>query len=290
MSEEPRRAGRRGRPWGPLQGGTAEISELAQLLRNELDASGMTLGELYDRLVPEHFSSGHVPARSTLARRLSGHGLESDWEIVEAIIDVTSGPAPARPGVLLQARQLWNAARRNPTPAPTEDGTPDESPDGTPDRTPDGTPDERATEGRQAAARAATPVSFHGTTFHGSVNITNNTYYSAAEEPRQGRSTDGEALVEALVEAQRQVIDLQKELLASRRRLFGLADRLNRSHLALATVMRVLDEAPPGRAVDGLRREVAEALQQSDAEEEACDWEVLHHVTATPEELEKPEE
>ncbi|QLE73100.1 hypothetical protein FGW37_17215 [Streptomyces rectiverticillatus] len=259
MPEEPRRAGRRGRPWGPLQGGTAEINELARLLRHRLDAAGVTLGELYDQLTPDHFSIGHAPpARSTLARRLSGDGLERDWEIVEAIIDVTSNTAAEIEVARRQAQQLWEAARRNPAPAP-----------------PDADATTKAAAGDEVDAPAAAPVSFQGATFHGDVHITNNHY--TGEETRQ-QQPDGEALIEA----QRQVIDLQRELLASHRRLLEVADRLNHSHLALATVMRVLDEAPSSRVVDGLRREVAEALQQSAPEEAASALEALHRTGEQP--------
>ncbi|WP_144440888.1 hypothetical protein [Streptomyces roseifaciens] len=233
-------------------------------LRKRLDDAGVTLGELYDRLTPEHFTMGNPPARSTLARRLSGDGLERDWEIVEAIIDVTSDTAAEIEVALRHAQQLWEAARRNPAPEPPVEAATTEAAAGDEADAP-------------VEAPTAAPVSFKGATFHGDVHITNN-HYTGEETRQQQLPPDGAALIEA----QQQVIDLQRELLASHRRILELADRLSRSHRALATVMRVLDEAPSGRVVDGLRREVAEALQQSAPEEAASALEALHRTGEQP--------
>ncbi|MFI2033555.1 hypothetical protein ACH470_02455 [Streptomyces bottropensis] len=103
---------RRGRQWAPLQGSSAEANALAQLLRERTQAAGLTLNELYAKLTPEHFSTHRgLPSRATVGRRLSGERLESDWDVVEAVIDVTSRDQAECETHLTKARELWNKAQ-----------------------------------------------------------------------------------------------------------------------------------------------------------------------------------
>ncbi|MGW6704513.1 hypothetical protein ACWGDE_06440 [Streptomyces sp. NPDC054956] len=54
----------------------------------------MRVDDVLSQLTPEHFSSGRIPSRTTVAERLAGVGLDSDF--VEAIADVCSSSETAR--------------------------------------------------------------------------------------------------------------------------------------------------------------------------------------------------
>lgn len=128
MSETKRRVVvRRGRQWSPLQGGSPEANELAQLLRERIQEAGLSLNELYAKLTPEHFGDRGLPSRATVGRRLSGERLETDWEVVEAILDVTSRDHAEFEAQYATARQLWDTARHAPT-EPDDDEGPAEEP------------------------------------------------------------------------------------------------------------------------------------------------------------------
>ncbi|KNB52888.1 hypothetical protein [Streptomyces caatingaensis] len=197
---------RRGRPWGPLQGAGPAINDLAHLLRIRLDAAGLSLNDLYAQLVPENFRSGQVPSRSTIARRLSGVGLESDWDFVEAVVDLTTRDADECERVLRHARQFWDAANR--LPAPAAPGTADDPED------PPAVLDPSALDGRTLAIRNAT--------FHGPVHITTNHYPPAGSD--------------------HEITELREQLLDARRRLTEALTRLNEAHRELASTRRELDD------------------------------------------------
>ncbi|MEU9883763.1 hypothetical protein [Streptomyces phaeochromogenes] len=97
--------GRRTRPWGGLRGPTPQANELAALLRDWLDrAGGMRIDDLWTALTADHFSSGRIPSRTTVADRLAGVALDNDF--VEAVADVCSGDAQGRASLLLEADAL----------------------------------------------------------------------------------------------------------------------------------------------------------------------------------------
>jgi hypothetical protein len=94
--------GRRTRPWGGLRGPTPQANELAALLRDWLDrAGGMRIDDLWTALTADHFSSGRIPSRTTVADRLAGVALDNDF--VEAVADVCSDNAQERTSLLLEA-------------------------------------------------------------------------------------------------------------------------------------------------------------------------------------------
>lgn len=236
MPEEPLRHTRRGRPWAPPQGSSAEINQLAEMLRTLVDESGLTVGELQHRLLPEHFREGQPPSRATTARRLAAENLENDWEFVEAVIDVTSHDVNEQRLRIGSARRLWEQARRTPT--PPDPAPQDEQPQ---DRQDAGTEAEFVTNGGG--------VVLNDPVFNGGVTFTTRVENGAA----------GTASQEQLVESQQQVIALMAELLDAQRQLRELKDQLYRSHTALDTVLRLVDEEPAG---ERLRRAVARARDQ----------------------------
>jgi hypothetical protein len=69
-------AKRAGRPWGPARGSSQEINELVGLIRAWLDASGVSVRALHQRLTPEHFNDQQVPELHWLRDRLAGVELE----------------------------------------------------------------------------------------------------------------------------------------------------------------------------------------------------------------------
>ncbi|MFF7725372.1 NACHT domain-containing protein [Streptomyces sp. NPDC008001] len=106
---------RAGRPWGPLRGASREANEVAEALRTWLDEAGISVGGLHARLSPEHFPDHAVPVRRKLYDLCAGKGLT--WPFVEAVADVcTPGDADAQQRKLADVRELWEAARDNPTP------------------------------------------------------------------------------------------------------------------------------------------------------------------------------
>ncbi|MFE4601571.1 hypothetical protein ACFRKE_12000 [Kitasatospora indigofera] len=236
MLEEPPRHTRRGRPWAPPQGSSAEINQLAEMLRTLVDESGLTVGELQHRLLPEHFREGQPPSRATTARRLAAENLENDWEFVEAVIDVTSHEENEQRLRIGSARRLWERARRAPTP-------PEPAPQ-------DGQPQDEQGAGPEAEFVAnGGGVVLNDAVFNGGVTFTTHVQNRAA----------GTASQEQLVESQQQVIALMAELLDAQRQLRELKDQLYRSHTALDTVLRLVDEEPAG---ERLRRAVARARDQ----------------------------
>ncbi|MFF5533007.1 FxSxx-COOH system tetratricopeptide repeat protein [Streptomyces cinerochromogenes] len=115
---------RRTRPWGPLKGPDQQADALAQLLRDWLDGANLRVDDLRKRLTPEHFTTGRVPSRTTVADRLAGVGLDNDF--VEAVADVCSADAAGRQRLLEQARAVRSGQvpRQQPRrqPAPAGDG------------------------------------------------------------------------------------------------------------------------------------------------------------------------
>lgn len=95
---------RRTRPWGPLKGPTPQANDLARLLRGWLNRRDLRLDDVLTGLTREHFTSGHVPSRTTVSARLAGVALGD--EFVEAIADVCSTDAAGRERLLLEARAL----------------------------------------------------------------------------------------------------------------------------------------------------------------------------------------
>ncbi|GGS54076.1 FxSxx-COOH system tetratricopeptide repeat protein [Streptomyces cinerochromogenes] len=95
---------RRTRPWGPLKGPDRQADALARLLRDWLDGANLRVDDLREQLTPEHFTTGRVPSRTTVADRLAGVGLDNDF--VEAVADVCSADAAGRQRLLEQARAV----------------------------------------------------------------------------------------------------------------------------------------------------------------------------------------
>ncbi|WP_420918278.1 SpoIIE family protein phosphatase [Streptomyces caniscabiei] len=76
----------------------------------------MSVGQLHQRLTPDHFTAGAVPELRRLRDLLSGEGLR--WDLVEAVADVCFPDEPVdRAGQRRQmARDLWERACASPTP------------------------------------------------------------------------------------------------------------------------------------------------------------------------------
>ncbi|MEU3466081.1 hypothetical protein ABZ721_39875, partial [Streptomyces sp. NPDC006733] len=109
-----------GRAWGPLRGRSQEINTLARMLRAWVDEAHLGVDGVRDKLTAEHFASGTVPSRATVASRLSGAALQ--WEFVEAVIDVCSSHVTVAQRRRDQARQVWDQAQLHPTPVPDPAG------------------------------------------------------------------------------------------------------------------------------------------------------------------------
>ncbi|PWK61828.1 hypothetical protein BCL76_12634 [Streptomyces sp. CG 926] len=107
--DEARKTGRR---WGPTRGASAELNDLAILLRGWLDVSGVRISGLRRRLTPEHFHDlEKVPSSSTISEWLSGVALR--WDFVEAVIDVCSESAEIAVSRRDEARVIWNASEKS---------------------------------------------------------------------------------------------------------------------------------------------------------------------------------
>lgn len=108
-------AKRPGRPWATAKGPCTEINDLVGVVRSWLDEAALSVPELHDRLVPDHFHDGVVPPLRKLRDRLAGDGLT--WDLVEAVADSCfhHEPQPATDRRLAPARSLWEAAESNPT-------------------------------------------------------------------------------------------------------------------------------------------------------------------------------
>ncbi|MDX2938150.1 hypothetical protein [Streptomyces ipomoeae] len=219
MSETKRRVVvRRGRQWAPLQGSSEEANKLARLLRERVQEAGLTLNELYAKLTPEHFGDRGLPSRATVGRRLSGERLETDWEVVEAILDVTSRDQAEYEAQHATARELWDAARHTSI-APFDD-------------------EEPAEEEAQEEPKPSTLI-INGEVRNLSVHYGDN---------------------DASTGHQQQVIELQAELLEARRQLADVTERLHQSQLALAAVMREVEEIP-GTFDEGTRSRIAQLVR-----------------------------
>ncbi|WP_372407252.1 hypothetical protein [Streptomyces luteireticuli] len=226
---ETQRAGRRGRPWGALQGDSTATNDLARLLRDWLDAAGMSLNGLYARLVPEYFPTGQVPSRSTIARRLSGAGLENDWAFVEAVADLTTADAPGRTLALAHARRLWGEARRTST--TTAGGSAEDG---------EGSPTAMEAEALDGSRR----FDIQNATFNGSVHITNN-HYTAVESAE---------LQDQLLDARRRLVEALDQLNDARRELAAVKQELEQMHRARERLQRAGAVPDPKTAVEDLRR------------------------------------
>lgn len=115
--------GRGGRPWGPPQGPSQEINDLVVLLRQWLLGSGLNVRTFHPLLIEEHFGAGvpgnpkdsKIPSVDTVYRRFAGEGIT--WEFVEAVIDICSDKdGQKQQQWAAEARALWNAAQKRPTP------------------------------------------------------------------------------------------------------------------------------------------------------------------------------
>ncbi|MFF3726833.1 hypothetical protein ACFYYM_31200 [Streptomyces erythrochromogenes] len=107
--DEPRKTGRR---WGPTRGTSAELNNLAILLRGWLDVSGVRISGLQSQLTSEHFHDlDKVPSTSTISEWLSGIALR--WDFVEAVIDICSTNAEIAMSRRGEARSIWNAAEKS---------------------------------------------------------------------------------------------------------------------------------------------------------------------------------
>lgn len=106
---------RAGRPWGAAKGSCQEINELVALMRSWLDAAGVPVTVLHERLTPDHFGDRCVPELHKLRDRLAGTDLA--WELVEAVVDVCfpEDSVAASIARLAPAKQLWRAAQHTPT-------------------------------------------------------------------------------------------------------------------------------------------------------------------------------
>ncbi|MFC9825218.1 DUF742 domain-containing protein [Streptomyces erythrochromogenes] len=100
----PREGQRRTRPWAALRGATAEANAIADLLRTWLDERDLSLADVVSGLSPEHFVSGKVPSRSTVAERLAGVGVKPDF--VQAIADICSSNEAERERRMEQVRAV----------------------------------------------------------------------------------------------------------------------------------------------------------------------------------------
>ncbi|WP_345596335.1 hypothetical protein [Streptomyces marokkonensis] len=99
----------------PARGSCAEINELVGMLRSWLDAAGVPVAHLHQRLTAEHFVGGQVPSLTKLRKQLAGEGLS--WDLVEAVADVCypdddSETASQR---LVPLQRLWRLAQTAPT-------------------------------------------------------------------------------------------------------------------------------------------------------------------------------
>ncbi|WP_171171850.1 hypothetical protein [Streptomyces sp. I05A-00742] len=229
---------RRGRKWAPLQGNSAEINKLAAMLRTEIEAAGLTLDELYARLVPEHFG-GQVPSRATIARRLSGVRLENDWAFVDAVIDITSDNAARRSELRLLARQLWRRAQLSPTPHVPSDE--DEGADA-----------EEVTVSVDAAGVPGPRAVIEGSTIHGTVHITNNFYGVDASSRQAEEAVELRALRQRVVELEQGLRIAHEEALERTRKL--------------ASALRLLETAPSGWSPQRVRAELLENVWRSEAD------------------------
>ncbi|MGA5559296.1 hypothetical protein [Streptomyces lavendulocolor] len=107
------RGGRPGAPWGALKGGTPEANDLARVMREWLDASGMRVREFHAKLQPEDFTGGRIPSVDTVYNRFAG--IAPDWEFVSAVVHICSPDAVTMNQRQGEAQELWRkwvAAKR----------------------------------------------------------------------------------------------------------------------------------------------------------------------------------
>ncbi|MGW6918360.1 FxSxx-COOH system tetratricopeptide repeat protein [Kitasatospora sp. NPDC054939] len=94
------------------------MNELAGLLREWIDASGLSVDQIHRRLRPEHFRPERVPSRDTLYRRFAGAGI--DTAFVGAIVEICSEASGTDSADLrrkaVKAYALLEAATTCPTP------------------------------------------------------------------------------------------------------------------------------------------------------------------------------
>ncbi|MFJ9461475.1 hypothetical protein ACIRST_41200 [Kitasatospora sp. NPDC101447] len=95
-----------GRPWGSLKGNSAEANAIAGTLRGWIQNASLTVTELRNRLVPEHFSNQRVPAKATLSQWLAGQGLK--WDFVEAVAEVCFPEGDVAALRLRELRPIWD--------------------------------------------------------------------------------------------------------------------------------------------------------------------------------------
>ncbi|OEJ28511.1 hypothetical protein AS594_32560 [Streptomyces agglomeratus] len=107
-------SGSRGRKWGPPEGSSKEINELALLLRSWLTSTGNTLNSFRQQLTPLHFHAGTVPSLGTLSERFKGKKL--DWEFTQTVADVCFHDHTGMTAALFEAEELWKRHCQNPTP------------------------------------------------------------------------------------------------------------------------------------------------------------------------------
>ncbi|MFF7458786.1 hypothetical protein [Kitasatospora sp. NPDC008115] len=219
MAEETRRPGRQ---WNtPVQGSSAESTELALLLRMMVNERGLSIRQLQAEM--ERSGLPHSP--STVARRLGGDNLENDWPFVVGVIEATTDEPPLREARLRQARALYRAAAEHPTPPrqdPEEAGTEEEAP---------------ADDGTTASGHTGSVIS--GGVFHGTVNLTVH-QYTTADDPDPAVVL----LRQQLLAAREEAAELRSLLTDARQRNSELREELHRHRSALNAAARQLDEAP----------------------------------------------
>ncbi|MFH8894584.1 MFS transporter [Streptomyces sp. NPDC017949] len=111
-----------GRPWGPLQGDTVEINEIATLLRGWIDEAAINVKALHAKLTDDHFplrngadpKAPRVPQQGKMYDFLNGKTLTR--EMAEAVIDVTTGESAVQTARLTQVGELFRKIDDAPTP------------------------------------------------------------------------------------------------------------------------------------------------------------------------------
>ncbi|MFD8083644.1 hypothetical protein ACFV4F_18310 [Kitasatospora sp. NPDC059722] len=215
MAEETQDVTRRGRPWGPIRGESPEVRALAMELRSWVDKAGLSISELAQRL---------PHGRATIARRLAGTNLASDWDFVVDLLRATTVPeSELRARRRAGARQLWERAAHSATLTrlPAEQDPPIAIATRLPAE------QDPPSEGQFSSGGG---VVISGTV-HGGINIT-------APEPGEALAT----VQQQLIAAQERVIALMDELIAVQQRNRELADQLSRSHAMIESLLRSVNE------------------------------------------------